>query len=148
METVEVLNELIEINNDRAESFEKAAHELETNDMDLQNIFMDSAQESKQFSRELSNKVSALGATPEDGTTASGAMHRAWMEVKAMFNGHDRKGILEECERGEDVIKKAYQDALSTKNNLTADVIALISREQQQIIASHDKIKRLRDSVN
>jgi uncharacterized protein (TIGR02284 family) len=38
--------------------------------------------------------------------SSSGTLHRMWLDVKATFSGHDRKSILEECERGEDAIKK------------------------------------------
>jgi len=40
------------------------------------------------------------------GTSGTGAIHRAWIDVKATFSGHDRKSVLAECERGEDAIKK------------------------------------------
>lgn len=146
--SVEVLNDLIEINNDRAEGFGKAAQDLDPTDMDLQGIFLNCSLESRQFSRQLRDEINQLGGHAENDTSNTGALHRAWIDVKATFTGHDRKGILAECERGEDAIKKAYHDALSPENDLSAEVIPILLRQQQAINAAHDRIKGLRDSAN
>ena len=76
-----------------------------------------------------------------------GALHRTWLDVKATFTGHDRKSILEECERGEDAIKNAYQNALSPDSGLTPEFTEIVLRQQEDIIAAHDQIKALRDSA-
>src|SRR3569832_2632968 len=146
--SVEVLNDLIESNNDRAEGFGKAAQDLDTTDMDLQGIFLNSSLESKLFAQQLRDEVNHLGGHAENDTSNMGALHRAWIDVKATFTGHDRKGILAECERGEDAIKKAYRDALSPENDLSAEIIPILLRQQQSINASHDRIKALRDSAS
>jgi uncharacterized protein (TIGR02284 family) len=150
METIEksvdVLNDLIEINNDRAAGFEKAARDLDDNDTNLQSIFRSSEEESRRFSTELRQCVNQLGGDAEHGKSASGAIHRAWIDVKATFGGDDRESILAECERGEDAIKKAYNDALSN-SDLSPDVASIVSRQQESIIASHNRIKALRDSA-
>jgi uncharacterized protein (TIGR02284 family) len=145
--SVEVLNDLIEINNDRVAGFGHAMKELEGNDGDLQAIFETYSQESRQNVHELSRAVDQLGTDADvDATSSSGAIHRAWLDVKATFSGHDRKSILEECERGEDAIKKAYKSALTDDNSLSGDLVQLITTQQQGIIAAHDKIKAMRDS--
>lgn len=146
--SVEVLNDLIEINNDRAEGFGKAAQDLDPTDMDLQGIFLNCSLESKQFAQQLRDEVNQLGGHADNDTSNMGALHRAWIDVKATFTGHGRKAILSECERGEDAIKKAYRDALSTENDLSAEVMPLLLRQQQSIEASHNRIKALRDSAS
>jgi uncharacterized protein (TIGR02284 family) len=143
--SVEVLNDLIEINNDRAAGFERAAKKLDSNDSDLRTLFESSARESRENVKELTATVNKLGREAETGTSGTGALHRAWINVKATFSGHDRKSILAECERGEDAIKGTYRDALS-ENDLPPEIISIIWRQQQVIEASHDTIKRLRDS--
>lgn len=146
--SVEVLNDLIEINNDRSEGFAKAAQDLDPTDMDLQGIFLNSSLESKQFAQQLRDEINQLGGHADNDTSNTGALHRAWIDVKATFTGHDRKSILSECERGEDAIKKAYRDALSTENDLSAEVIPILLRQQTSIESSHDRIKSLRDSAS
>ena len=143
---IETLNDLIEINNDRVAGFEKASKDLEANDSDLRVIFTQFSEDSKRNAYELTNAVKQYGGDPETGTSASGNIHRAWIDVKATFSGHDRKSILEECERGEDAIKKAYQEALQSDSGLNAQDVQLLRQQKSVIDAGHDSIKALRDS--
>ena len=96
--------------------------------------------------QELTSAVNRIGGEAETGTSSTGSIHRAWIDVKATFTGHDRKSVLAECERGEDAIKKAYQSALSDNDSLPADVAQVISSQQQMINEGHDRIKALRDN--
>lgn len=143
---IEVLNDLIEINNDRIDGFDRASKELGEGDSDLKSLFSKFASDSRRNVQELSAAVSQAGGEVETGNSASGTIHRAWLDVKATFSGHDRKSILEECERGEDAIKKAYRDALTEDNGLSTQYSQLIVQQQQVINEGHDRIKALRDS--
>jgi uncharacterized protein (TIGR02284 family) len=144
--SVEVLNDLIEINNDRIDGFDRAGKELGEADVDLKAVFEKFASDSRRNVQELSAAVGQTGGEVETGNTATGTIHRAWLDVKATFTGHDRHSILEECERGEDAIKKAYREALSPDNGLSAQFSELVAQQQQAIIEGHDSIKALRDS--
>lgn len=141
---VEVLNDLIEINNDRIEGYERAIEETEMDDSDLKVIFEQMATESRQYKQALRDVVVSLGGEVETGTTASGKIYRAWMDVKATFSGNSRKSILENCEFGEDAAQKAYRTALED-DDLPASVRELVMRQQQALKLSHDKIKMMRD---
>lgn len=143
---IEVLNDLIEINNDRVDGFERASKELSAEDTDLKAVFEKFAGDSRRNVQELTTAVTQAGGDAETGNSATGTIHRAWLDVKATFSGHDRKSILEECERGEDAIKKAYRDALSEDNGLTVQFSQLLIQQQQAINEGHDRIKALRDS--
>jgi len=143
---IEVLNDLIEINNDRIDGFNRAAEGLGEGDADLKAVFEQFASDSRENVQELSAAVGQAGGDVDTGNTVTGSIHRAWLNVKATFSGHDRKAILEECERGEDAIKKAYRDALSEDNGLSVEQTQLISKQQGAINLGHDRIKALRDS--
>jgi uncharacterized protein (TIGR02284 family) len=143
--SIDTLNELIEINNDRTAGFEKAIADIKDPNMDLKNIFQEYAQQSRQFSQELTSLVSSEGGDAETGTSASGSLHRAWIDVKSLFGASDREGILNEAERGEDAIKKAYSDALRD-GELSSSAQSTISTQATQINAAHDRIKALRDA--
>lgn len=144
--SVEVLNDLIEINNDRVAGFEKAIEELDEGNSDLKAVFEKFAEDSRNNAAELTNTVTGFGNEAETGTSGTGAIHRAWIDVKATVTGHDRKSILAECERGEDAIKKAYQSAINESIELSPEALQVISSQQQGINAGHDRIKALRDS--
>jgi uncharacterized protein (TIGR02284 family) len=136
----EVLNDLVQINNDRIKGYERAIKELKDEDSDLKELFSSMISESTQYKSQL---VSA-GAEPDNDTTNSGKIYRAWMDVKAVFTGHDRKTVLSNCEFGEDAAQKAYNSALD-EDNLPSDVRSLLSQQKQSLKASHDRIKMLRD---
>ena len=143
---VEVLNDLVEINNDRIAGYEKAAEETKNIDVDLQAIFHKMADESRKYKSELVNEVSRLGGEPSTGTTNSGKIYRMWMDVKATFTGKDRQAILESCEFGEDAAQKAYKLALESDADIDVDTRQLITSQQSSLKTSHDLIKKYRDA--
>ena len=143
--TVEVLNDLIQINNDRVAGYEKAIEELSPEDSDLKSLFVRMIGESHKHKLALATAVQGTGTELETGTTNSGKIYRAWMDVKAVFTGHDRKTILNNCEAGEDAAQKAYKSALE-EEGLSADTRALITEQKAELRVSHDEIKALRDA--
>lgn len=143
--TIENLNDLIQIHNDRIQGFERALKNIEEQDTDLKSLFSQMAHESQQLKSELATEVAALGGDIESDTSFSGAIHRAWINVKSAFGGDDRKSILASCEFGEDAILKAYTSALDDAD-MPAYVREIVSRQKEAIQASHDQIKALRDS--
>jgi uncharacterized protein (TIGR02284 family) len=141
----EILNDLVEINNDRIEGYEKAAKETATEDADLRSLFMDMAGESRTYAAELKKHVISAGEEPASDTTQRGKIYRVWMDVKAAITGHDRKAILASCEYGEDAAQKAYDKALE-EEGLTAEVRGLIVEQKAKLRKSHNEIKRMRDT--
>lgn len=144
--TSEVLNDLIRINNDRIEGYEKAAKETDAVDADLRAVFTSMASESRQYVTELTRYVAGAGEEPAKDTTVSGKIYRAWMDVKATFTGNSRKAILASCEYGEDAAQKAYDTALKTDAELPVDIRQLIMDQKSSLKRSHDQIKRMRDA--
>ena len=144
--TAEVINDLIRINNDRIEGYEKAADKTEPKDVDLQVIFRQMSAESRSYINDLRRYVTGTGKeVGTDDTTLRGKIYRAWMDVKATFTGKDRKALLASCEFGEDAAQKAYDSALSSDAQLSADVRQLIMDQKSSLKKSHDRIKALRD---
>jgi len=139
-----VLNDLIRINNDRVDGYEKAAKEAKSVDADLQALFHRFAQESKQFAAELKLLVKECGGDPAEDTTTSGKIYRVWMDLKAAITGKDRKAILASCEFGEDAAQKAYDKALES-DDLIPQVRDLIVKQKSLLRQSHDMVKKFRD---
>jgi len=143
---ISVLNDLIEINNDRVRGYEKAAAETDTIDVDLRAIFMSYANDSNKYANELALEVKRLGGESADGTTGLGKIYRVWMDVKSTFTGQDRQAILNSCEFGEDQAQKAYVDALASDAEMNADIRQLITTQKAALKKSHDIIKKYRDA--
>jgi len=144
MANSETLKDLIRINNDRVTGYSKAA--TQTDDQDLQALFSQLAQQSRQFASELRSLVSEDDKNVTDETTTAGKIYRAWMEVKATFGGDDRKGVLASCEFGEDAAQRAYKEALKD-NDLFPDVRATIERQKAVLLEAHNRIKMMRDTA-
>ncbi|HEY0680146.1 MAG TPA: PA2169 family four-helix-bundle protein [Chitinophagaceae bacterium] len=142
----EVLNDLIRINHDRVEGYEKAIEETKDKDVDLQAIFHRMADESRQYASELKSEVSRTGGEVATDTTFSGKIYRMWMDVKATFTGKGRKAVLENCEFGEDAAQKAYDAALKSDAPLPTEVRQLIVNQKASLKAAHDTIRQMRDS--
>ncbi len=144
--TIEALNSLIVINNDRIEGY-KTANE-ETNETDLKMLFSDLMQTSVACRRELVEEVKKLGGTPDGGTRTTGKFFRVWMDVKAALTGNDRESILNSCEYGEDVALETYKKVLvhdpQETNSKEQD---MLNKQYALLKADHDKVKELRDTI-
>lgn len=145
--SVDVINDLIKINNDRSAGFEKAVQDLENGNGELIAVFNRLAGESREYANELTGIARQYYGDVAEGTSTSGDLHRAWISFKSTFTGNDAAAILDECERGEDAAKSAYKDALDESNELTFEVAGVLQRQQEGIIAGHDLIKNLRDQA-
>ncbi|HSX71833.1 MAG TPA: PA2169 family four-helix-bundle protein, partial [Pseudomonas sp.] len=87
--------------------------------------------------------VLELGGKPEDSTSVGGDMHRRWVDLKSLITGKSDEAILNECERGEDVAKKHYAEAL--EKDLPPKVREVVQRQYAGVIRNHDQIKALRN---
>ncbi len=143
---IETLNDLILINNDRIVGYEKSLKELGEDDDNLRPLFLEMIDQSHGFKVQLGTEVEVLGSDIEQGTSTSGKLHRTWLEIKAAFSSHSEKSILEECEFGEDAIKKAYNSALEDES-LPSYLRDILEDQLSQLEDSHDEIKALRDSA-
>lgn len=142
--TISTINNLIETCKDGQEGFKQAAEGVERSD--LKSLFYDLGQQRAKFAGELQALVRELGGDPETTSSTAGALHRGWINIKSYVTGKDEAGVLNEAERGEDVAKKAYKDALA--ENLPANVMTVVQAQANEVMAAHDKVRDLRDSAN
>jgi uncharacterized protein (TIGR02284 family) len=92
---------------------------------------------------ELQMKIRSLGGEPEASGTVAGALHRAWTDIVPRITGLGDRAVLDECKRGEDVAKQAYEEALL--EDLPADVEAIVRRQYQGVTENHERIRELRN---
>ncbi|UYQ92704.1 PA2169 family four-helix-bundle protein [Chitinophaga horti] len=142
-QVTEVISDLVKINNDRIEGYQKAINQ--TDELDLKELFAQMIAESKTYQVQLNQKLRQEGEERERDSTFAGKIYRAWMDVKATFSGGNRHAILASCEYGEDAAQKAYRQALADDQSLPAEISQLVRNQQQSLKASHDKIRHLRD---
>ncbi len=139
--TVSTLNDLVETSRNGEKGFRLAAEHAQ--DTQLKSLLQRFADDCGRAARELQQCVVQAGGKPEEGGTAAGAAHRAWINLKTAVTSNDDAAILEECERGEDHAKAIYKKALA--DGLPTDVRSLVERQYQGTLQHHDRIKELRN---
>lgn len=143
-EIISTLNSLIETLKDGQEGFKQSAEGVD--DSQLKTTFDQLSLQRSKFAGELQNEVVKLGEPdPEDSSSAAGAMHRTWINIKSAVTSRDRHAILAEAERGEDSAVAAYKDAM--QKDLPAPIREIVSRQQTEVKAAHDKVRNLRDAA-
>jgi uncharacterized protein (TIGR02284 family) len=144
--TIEVLNTLIQINNDRFEGYETAFKETE--EQDLKTLFSQFMLTSQKCKQELVEEVTRLGGTPTESTRLMGKFFRLWMDVKAAISGKDRKAILSSCEFGENVAQETYQNVLNdSMPDIRFEQQTMINGQQALLKTDHDIVKSMHDEL-
>jgi uncharacterized protein (TIGR02284 family) len=140
----DVIDNLIETLKDGQEGFKQAAEAVR--DPKLKSLFSDYSQQRSRFAAALQSEARREGESePETSSSATGAMHRGWINLKSALTGGDEHAILAECERGEDSAVEQYKKAL--EDGLTPSAQEVVSRQFAEIKAAHDRIKSLRDAA-
>lgn len=141
---ISTLNNIIETCKDGQEGFQQAAEGVK--DSSLKSLFYEFSQQRAQFVGELQGLVRELGGEAETSSSVAGALHRGWINIKSAVTGQDDAAILNECERGEDIAKNVYKDALAA--DLPSNVASVIQEQATQVQQAHDRIRNLRDAAN
>lgn len=140
-DVIDALNDLAECCKDGEYGFRSCAEQAKR--ADLKSVFLQRADDCRGAAQELYEQIRGLGGKIDEGGSATGAMHRGWVAVKATLSTYDDKAVLEEAERGEDNAMARYRKAL--KQPLPAGVKLIVERQMQGVQRNHDQIKMLRD---
>ncbi len=142
-ETIDALQELIQVNIDSRDGFNEAAAQID--DMTISSLFRQLAEDRNEQASELRTIVAANREEPEDSGSLSAAAHRMLIDVRAALGG-GVPVVLSEAERGEDWIKAKYEEVL--KQTAGSAVNDVLSRHYAAVKAAHDRVRDLRDTYN
>ena len=140
---ISTLNSLIETLKDGEEGFRTAADGL--TDPQAKAVFQQYSRERAQMAQELQAEVRTLGGDPEQAGSMSGSVHRGWINIKSVVTGKNDASIIAEAERGEDIAKNAYAEAIKTA--LPPSVSAIISRQAVKVREAHDRVRSMERAV-
>jgi uncharacterized protein (TIGR02284 family) len=140
-DVIGVLNDLIETSLDGDEGFRTCADNVKN--PSLKSFFAQKAARCREGAAQLQHIVREMGGEPETASSASGAVHRFWVNIRGTLSGMDDTAILAECERGEDTAKSVFENAL--RQDLPGDVRRIVERQFQEVTANHDRIKAMRE---
>ena len=139
-----LVKDLVETLRDGQEGFKQAAEGVK--DAQLKSLFNQYSQQRQQFASELlSGAVRQGKEDAETNSSTAGALHRAWIGLKAAVTNGDDHAILAECERGEDSAVSEYKKAMD--DGLSGPLLQVVSHQYSQIKSAHDRIKNLRDAA-
>tara|TARA_R110002020_G_scaffold427944_2_gene637349 strand:+ start:3015 stop:3476 length:462 start_codon:yes stop_codon:yes gene_type:complete len=136
------LNALLEKNRDAEKGFKKAADHTEH--VNLKNYFMSKSRQRRDYANQLKSEIATYGEKPDDSSSFTGAAHRAWMDVKALFSFDDEESMLEEAIRGEEAAVEEYDKIIYNKD-LPQSTKSLLSKHVNEIRSGLAKIRSLED---
>jgi len=144
--SIEALNSLIVINNDRIAGYKTA--EAEADETDLKMLFSDAMQNSLDFKKELMHEVQQLGGEIKEGTLTSGKIFRVWMDIKAELTANSRVTILDSCVFGENTIIESYEDVIrDNRDDLSLVQNQMLARQLTVLKSDCNKIKHLLNAI-
>jgi len=125
------LKDVVEKNEDSVKGFEKAADHAK--EVGTKKYFENKAEERKRFIKQLRNATPALelGNTKIEGSK-KGAVHRSWMDTKAMFSKDNDESMLEEAIRGDKASIEEYNEVMG--HVMIPHRVKEILKEQKDII--------------
>jgi uncharacterized protein (TIGR02284 family) len=135
---VSTLNKLLETTKDGESGFRACADAVKN--ADLKAVFEGAARRRGEGAAELQAVIRSLGQDPASSGTAKRARRT---NTKSLMPGMDEYAALTECERGEDVAKRAYEKALM--DDLPTDIKAIVQRQYEVVKVDRNSIRDLRD---
>src|SRR6266705_928698 len=136
-DVISTINNLIETLKDVQEGFKQAAESVKS--PQLKSLFNEYSEQRSRFATELQSQARSLGEPkPETSSTAAGALHRGWINLKSAVTSGDDHAILAECERGEDSAVKEYEKAMN--DDLSTSLRDLVYSQYSEVKSAHYRI--------
>ncbi len=142
-DTIDTLNDLIKISKDGEYGFQALAEHAKS--PPLRQLFARRASECSAAASQLQMHVTRLGGEADTGGSATGALHRGWVAVRATLAGYTDQALLDECERGEDAALERYNEAL--QQTLPIDIQPVVALQREGVKRNHDQVRTLRDQL-
>lgn len=145
--SINALNILLEVHNNRIQGYETALSEseeafLEENDLKI--LFTEFINNSQECKAVLVQEVINLGGIPIKGTDTASKFFRLWMDVKYALTCNDRYTILKSCEEGEGIAVQSYSTVLADNtSDLTPIHKEIIAAQHTLLKHDQNKVKNL-----
>ncbi|MFV5692138.1 PA2169 family four-helix-bundle protein [Flavobacterium sp. LT1R49] len=140
--SIEVLNTLIEINNDRIESYKTASRATEKHG--LKNLFFEFQQTSQKCKSELIKEIKKLGGIPKEAIKINAVFFKYWIDLKATFICKDSNDIINSCKSNEHRAEQYYNNVLIHKlENLNFEQQIMLRKHSLLINLDNNKVRVL-----
>ncbi|QQV03881.1 MULTISPECIES: PA2169 family four-helix-bundle protein [Chryseobacterium] len=142
-ETINVLNDLLQITNDRIRGFEKVEGKVWENYSGLKSEYDRMISQSKMMKVEIINLITERGGNPDDSTTVAGNLHRTWIDIKNSLPTSNKDiETLENVVFGEKSAIDSYEEALKS-GNLDNDSRKVISDQLNSLKISYEQFSEI-----
>jgi uncharacterized protein (TIGR02284 family) len=141
-ETVEALNRLIQINNNRIEGYTRAS-EYHV-DEETKYILFQLMETCKNCKTELISEILQLGGVPSKGIKGSSLFFRLMVSTRNAFRKDLQKTTLNSCSYSECAAIDIYNEVLKNKSgHITPELIDLLNTQHISIKKNHRDVKGL-----
>ena len=143
--TIAVLNDLLQITNDRIEGFGKVEGKVWEKYPDIKDEYDRMISQSKMMKNELINLITENNGTPNDSTSTAGSLHRTWIDIKNSFTiGSVEESTLSNVVFGEKAAMDAYQKVLDERY-LSPQTFYLINEQLHSLKLSYHQFKEIEE---
>ena len=142
---VKAMNSLIETTLDSANGYREAAENADATQ--FKTMFQERSMRREELATRLQAEVRSFGGEPETSQSLMGKAHNKFVELKNALTGGDDKSVIDEVERGEDVIKAKYETVLKDEH-LPPRAREVITEAYRSIKADHDEVSRLKRQMH
>lgn len=139
-EILDQLNKLLTLSHDAEKGYQEASENAK--DTELKSLFMSQSRQRSEFAVSLDREIRALGGEPDNGTSITADLHRAWINIKSTFASDDDKATVEECHRGDKEALETY-NAVLQETDLVASTRELLLQQKQSIDTANSTMARL-----
>ncbi|MDC7995520.1 ferritin-like domain-containing protein [Altibacter sp. HG106] len=136
------LQALLEKNYDAEEGYKKAMTNAKNEQ--LKNFLKHQSAQRQKFATELDQEIRNINETPKESGSATGKLHRTWMDVKSALSFNNDEALLEECIRGEKASVEEYEEVL-TKNRFEPGLEQVLQAQKSTIQNTLNTVKSLED---
>jgi uncharacterized protein (TIGR02284 family) len=140
---IELLNDLANINLERAKAYEEASLQNQLFDVELRTTFALLANQSRQNNYMLNVQLENILAKNGGIRPAPGQLYNRWKNDTAYFKGDNRKILLESCENGETLMIDIYEKAL--QNPVRSDMREILQNQLRGMQSSLSTVKKIMD---
>lgn len=136
------IEEILQKNKDAEMGFEKAAKIAKG--YALQEYFERKAVDRKNFNKRLLAEIQVSYPDMKSDGSFTGTIHRAWMDIKALFLADDDESMLEEAIRGDRAALEEYDELLENPV-LPKGLSKLLQEQRENIQRDVSNINTLKD---
>jgi uncharacterized protein (TIGR02284 family) len=116
-------------------------------DASLKIIFKNLSIERQKMIEKLKSYVKAQNQSETKSGTVMGALHRFYVDLKAMIASSSKESIVAEINRGENLLISKYDDVLRDNQALLPEVKILLEQQRQEVVNSLNYINKITKST-